>query len=204
MAVKPKIGVIVLAAGGSTRMGSPKQLLPFRGVPLIRFAAETALATRCGPVIVVLGSHAGEIALALTDLNVQLVENPDWEGGMGSSIRAGVMAAVEQECDGVILALADQPLISPEILNGLVEAHVASGKPIVASQYAGTVGVPVLFSRRFFPHLVGLAPSQGCKGLILSWPNESILIPCPEAELDIDTPAQYSAVTDIDTPHHSV
>lgn len=201
MRTKPKTGLIILAAGQSARMGSPKQLLPFRGVPLIRFAARTALATRVGPVIVVLGSHAAEIAPALDGLDVQVVENSDWEAGMGTSIRTGVAAAEAQDCEALILTLADQPFISTEILNRLIESHTASGKPIVASQYAGTVGVPVFFARRFFPQLRGLSPSQGCKGLILSCAGESVLIECPEAEIDIDTPGQYRSIAQAASGH---
>jgi molybdenum cofactor cytidylyltransferase len=180
-------------------MGSPKQLLPFRGRSLIRFAAETALATQCRPVIVVLGSHAAEIAPVLADLDLQVVENRDWEGGMGSSIRAGVQAAGEQGCESVILALADQPFVSSGTLKRLIDAYEESAKPVVASQYAGTVGVPALFSRRFFSQLCSLGPSQGCKQLILSCPDESLLLACPEAEQDIDTPEDYRSAARLDS-----
>ena len=182
-----------MAAGASSRMGSPKQLLPFGGRPLIRFVAETALSVKCGPVYAVVGAHQKEIVPALADLDVQVVANPEWEGGMGTSIRAGVEAADHDGCTAVILTLADQPFVSAAILARLVEAHQAEGKPVVASSYARTVGVPVLFTREYFSALRGLAPAQGCKQLILSCGEEALLIGCPEAERDIDTPADYVA-----------
>ncbi len=189
-----KYGVVILAAGASTRMGTPKQLLDYQGQPLLRHAAEVALATSCQRVIVVLGCRSQQLREALRGLPVTIVENPDWEGGMGTSIRAGVAIAEQEKLDGVILGLADQPLITPQILDTLIQTHVASGHAIVTSQYAGTVGVPVFFSREYFPHLLGLEPSQGCKGVILKHTQHAMRLDCPEAEMDVDTPEDYSRV----------
>jgi molybdenum cofactor cytidylyltransferase len=172
-------------------MGRPKQLLEFDGKPLIRHAAEVALASKCHPIVVVLGSQAHEIRAVLADLNVVIRHNPRWTEGMGTSIQAGVETLTESDIDGLVLALADQPKITPQVLNGLIAIHWATGQPIVASQYANTVGVPVYFSREFFPHLLALKSEQGCKGLILSHADKTIRLECPEAEADIDTPGDY-------------
>jgi molybdenum cofactor cytidylyltransferase len=188
------IALVLLAAGGSTRMGSPKQLLTYQGRPLIRHAVETAIASGCDPVMVVLGSHVQEIRAVLDGLDVVVVENTEWEKGMGTSIRAGISGAEIMGCDGAILALADQPLVTPEILKHLVEEHEETGRPIIASEYAGTVGVPAFFAREYFPHLTGLLPSEGCKAVILAHLEQSIRISCPEAETDLDTPGDYQAV----------
>lgn len=196
-ATSPKFGIVILAAGASTRMGEPKQLLEYRGKPLLRHAAEVALEA-CEQVIVVLGSHAAELRPALAGLPITIAENPDWEGGMGSSIRTGIAAATD--LDGVILTLADQPLITSEFFDSLVQAHLESDQPIVTSQYAGTVGVPVFFSREYFPHLLALEPSQGCKGVILKHTDHALRLDCPEAEMDIDTPEDYSRVQPVLTP----
>jgi molybdenum cofactor cytidylyltransferase len=187
--------LIVLAAGASSRMGSPKQLLLFHGKPLVRHAAETALATACHPVIVVVGSHAPEVRAALDRLDVVIVENPAWESGVGSSIRAGVEEAETSNCSGAILALADQPFVTAEILDGLRAKHESSLTPIVASEYAGTVGVPAYFSRIYFPHLRGFKPSEGCKRLILAEARSVFRMPCPEAEIDIDTAEDYRTLS---------
>ena len=189
------IALVLLAAGGSTRMGSPKQLLDYKGRPLIRHAVETAIASGCDPVMVVLGSHVDEIRRALDGLDIVVVENSDWEQGMGTSIRAGISGAEIMGCDGAILALADQPLITAEILKRLVEEHEETGRPIIASEYAGTVGVPAFFTREFFPKLTSLLPSEGCKAVILANLEQSIRINCPEAETDLDTPSDYQAAS---------
>jgi molybdenum cofactor cytidylyltransferase len=186
-----RTGLVLLAAGSSSRMGTPKQLLDFDGKPLIRHAAEVALASGCNPVVVVLGSRSPEIRTAIADLDLVIKDNPDWQQGMGTSIHAGVEMLDDQQVDGLILALADQPEITAPALKNLAATHFATGQPIVASQYADTVGVPVYFSREFFPHLLALKPDQGCKALILSNAEKTIRLACPEAEADIDTPEDY-------------
>lgn len=196
-ATTPKYGIVILAAGASTRMGEPKQLLDYQGKPLLRHAAEVALEA-CEQVIVVLGSRAAELRPALVGLPVIIVENPDWEGGMGTSIRTGIAAAAH--LDGVILTLADQPLITAEFYQTLVQSHLETSQPIVTSQYAGTVGVPVFFAREYFPQLLALEPSQGCKGVILKYSDHALRLNCPEAEMDIDTPEDYSRVQPVLTP----
>jgi molybdenum cofactor cytidylyltransferase len=190
----PEFGVVILAAGSSSRMGSPKQLLDYGGKPLLRHAVDVALASMCRNVMVVLGARANELRPALEGLPVNILENPRWEEGMGTSIRTGVEKAQADGLDGVILALADQPLVTPEILDRLVRTHIETGQPIIAAQYAGTVGVPVFFSREFFPNLLALKPGQGCKGVILAHAGNAIHLDCPEAEMDIDTPQDYDRV----------
>jgi len=187
------IALVLLAAGGSTRMGSPKQLLDYQGKPLIRHAVETAIASGCEPILVVLGSKADEIRKALDGLDVVVVENTEWEEGVGTSIRAGISGAEIMGCEGAILALADQPLVTAEILRKLVEEREETGRGIIASEYAGTVGVPAFFAREYFPKLTSLLPTEGCKAVILANLEQSIRISCPEAETDIDTPGDYEA-----------
>ena len=190
-----QFGMVILAAGNSSRMGSPKQLLDYGGKPLLRHAADVALRSLCwGNVIVVLGSRAEELRPALANLPVTILENRRWEEGMGTSIHTGVEHAQASGLDGVILALADQPLVTPDSLDRLIHTHLETGQPIVAAQYAGTVGVPVFFSREFFPKLLALKPQQGCKGVILAHPEHAFHLDCPEAEIDIDTPQDYSSL----------
>lgn len=172
-------------------MGTPKQLLEFRGKPLVRHAAETGLGSVCRPVVVVLGHAAATIRPALAGATVEIAENPNWQEGVAGSIRAGVEAVTRHDVDGLVLTLADQPLVTAAMFDRLVDTHRAERCPIVASEYCGTVGVPVFFSREFFPHLLALEANQGCKGVILMHRDQARMIPCPEAGVDIDTPADY-------------
>ena len=186
--------VIVLAAGEGSRMrqsGVPKQLLDIAGQPLIRRVAENALASACHPVVVVVGAHAAAIRQALSGCAVQIVENPRWQEGMGTSIQAG-LSALPPAVDCAILTLGDQPLITASLLDQLIRLHADTGKPIVTAEYAGTVGVPVLFARQYFPALMSLEPDKGCKGVILKNRANAATMACPEAEADIDTPEDYT------------
>lgn len=186
--------LILLAAGSSSRMGSPKQLLPYRGRPLLRHAVETALEAGLSPVIVVLGARAEEIQPALAGLDgVEVVVNPDWSQGMGTSIQTG-LAALGSRASGAVLALADQPLVTPQTLRRLVDFHRENGHGIVAASYSGTVGVPVFFARSAFPALMALSPDQGCKGVILAHGSSAAHIDCPEAAVDVDTAEDYAAL----------
>lgn len=188
------IGILLLAAGESTRMGTPKQLLDFHGQPLVRHAALTALASQCGPVAVVLGAAADKIRPALAELNVIVTVNPHWSGGMGTSIQAGLRALADHSLDAVILSLADQPLLTPETYRRLQRGYEATGRTVVTSEYADTVGVPVLFSREHFAELMALEPDRGCKGVIQRHIESAQRIPCPEAEADLDTPSDYQRI----------
>jgi molybdenum cofactor cytidylyltransferase len=176
-------------------MGAPKQLLDFHGKPLLRHAAECALAAGCDPVIVVLGAAEEQIRPALAGLPVEIATNERWLEGMGASIQAGLRALGDREVSGTILALSDQPFVTPAFLGELVVKHRETGKRIVAASYSGTAGVPVFFARDAFPLLMALKPDQGCKGVILGHPADALLVDCPEAAVDIDTPEDYARAT---------
>jgi molybdenum cofactor cytidylyltransferase len=191
----PKIGVIILAAGQSSRMGAQKQLLDFGGRPLIQHAAEVALASQCRPVVVVLGSSASRIAMVLEGLPVGIAVNTRWSEGMGTSIQTGLAALAGNDLDGVVLTLADQPLVTAEHLDGLIAKQAATGCSVVAAEYAGTVGIPVLFMSPMFSQLRALPPDQGCKAVILAHNASGAFMACPEAASDIDTPEDLAAIS---------
>lgn len=177
-------------------MGEPKQLLPIGGIPMVRRATVAALASLCRPVVVVVGANADAVTAALEGLPVSIAINPAWASGMGTSIQAGIRSLPES-VDGAVLALADQPLITSDIYDDLVRLASEAGRPIVASRYAGTVGVPVLFSRAYFPNLLALAPSQGCKGVIQANLANALLVDCPDAEVDVDTRESYEQLAQV-------
>lgn len=187
-------GVILLAAGASTRMGRPKQLLPMYGDrPLLRHVAEYALAGPVSPVIVVLGANASEIAPSLTGLAVQIVKNAAWAEGMGSSLRCGIesLLATAPDTQNVIVALADQPDLPAGHLAKLLEAQRTTGRSIVASECDGVRGPPVLFTALHFPALRALQGDAGARTLLREHAGEVATVPLASAR-DIDTPSDYA------------
>jgi len=188
-------GVIVLAAGGSSRMGSPKQLLPYRGKTLLRRAAETAVASLCDRVVVVIGNQAREMRGELGDLAVSIVENPNWQSGISSSIRVGLDELLKDDLNGVVVMLCDQPFVTPDVLNDLVDTHLQTGRPIVASSYETSCGVPAFFTRELFPELISLTGDQGARRIILNHPELVATVAFPHGALDVDTPHAYAALT---------
>ncbi|GAB3824099.1 nucleotidyltransferase family protein [Hymenobacter jeollabukensis] len=188
----PPIPAVLLAAGASTRMGQPKQLLPYQGRTLLRRAAETALAAGCAPVIIVTGALHQELVAEVADLPVQLVHNAVWEAGLGTSIGVGVQAVEEAapEAAAVLIMLTDQPLVTPELLRELLKEWQQSGLP-VATGYASSVGVPAVFGRLVWPQLLALPAAAGAKLLLQRLGDELAVVPFPAAALDVDTPEQY-------------
>jgi molybdenum cofactor cytidylyltransferase len=187
------IGLLLLAAGASTRMGTPKQLMHYEGQSFLRRAAESANASVCNPVVVVLGANAEEVRGELERLPVLIVENRRWEEGMSSSIRAGLETLVA-ECEGVggvVIMLCDQPFVTVEVINELAETHRKTGKLIVASGYGEACGVPVLFSNELFAELAALEGRQGAKQIIANHPLDVATVCFPEGAVDVDTPQDY-------------
>lgn len=182
------VGGLILAAGASSRMGQPKQLLHFRGVSLLRHASQTALAGGLNPVVAVVGAHADPLRRELDGLPIRVVTNERWAGGIGTSIRAGV-AALATEIDALLILLADQPLVTPDLLSRLVNEQRASGAAIVATAYHGTRGVPAVFARSLFRALGELPDASGAKLLIDQGGAAVREIAFPDAAFDVDTPA---------------
>ncbi len=192
-----KAACILLAAGGSTRLGSPKQLLAYGGRTLLRRAVEAALSTVCRPVVVVLGSGAETLRAELAGLDVRTVENPAWERGMGGSVRLGIAALEDAaQIDAVLLTLCDQPLIGPDALERLLAAW-RDGQPcsLAAAAYDGTLGVPAVFGREHFAELAALPDASGAKPVLQRHARRIIAVPMPEAGIDIDTREQYERLS---------
>ena len=189
-----RVGVVLLAAGGSSRLGRPKQLLMHEGKTLVRRAAEAAVAAKCGPVVVVLGAQAETVTAELTGLPARTVRNTDWSAGMGSSLRVGLKALDSEEgvgaapaVDAALVMLCDQLRVDVGHLRALVEAFTRTRASIVASGYEGTRGVPALFSRALFPELEALAPDQGARGVIARDPSRVAEVALAGGGEDVDT-----------------
>lgn len=190
-AVHERSAGIILAAGGSSRMGRPKQLLPWHGEPLVRHVATIALSSGLSPVIVVSGASHEQISQALEDLPVSIIENPDWPSGQSSSVRAGV-AALPAESGSALFLLADQPQVPPSLIQALLALHRETLAPVVAPRVGGQRANPVLFDRLTFADLMEIQGDVGGRALFwrypvtwLEWPDENLLV-------DIDTEEDYS------------
>jgi molybdenum cofactor cytidylyltransferase len=186
-----RIAAVVLAAGRSTRMGGPNKLLAeIAHRPLVRIAAEAALASRAKPVIVVAGHQRSEVEKVLAGLPVEVVHNPDFADGLGTSVRAGI-AAVPAEVDGAIVLLGDMPQVDARLIDRLIGAFDPDrGALVVVPTFEGKRGNPVLWSRRFFPDLMTIDGDVGARHLIGHYGEAVAEVPVEgkAALVDVDTP----------------
>lgn len=179
-------GIVILAAGSSSRLGQPKQLLPWRGMPLIRHMARIAIDANLGSVSVVLGAVIDPCREALENLDLTLVENENWQSGMGGSIAAGVQPLIPLHPENIIICLCDQPLVTSLDLENLAKLAKTSGSRIVASHNGKAFTPPMLFSKELFSELVSLTGSTGARELI-NREKSVARLDLPHAGLDIDT-----------------
>jgi molybdenum cofactor cytidylyltransferase len=181
------IHCIVLAAGGSKRFGSPKQLVRVNGKSLLQAAIGQATDSLGAAVTVVLGAHASEIVEALLPNSAGVLINRHWQEGIASSIRAGVNS-LPGVCNGVMLALADQPLVGSQIFQRLIAAWRRLPRQIIASQFASTTGLPAIFPCWCFADLSGLRGDQNAQVVIRRYADHVVRLAHPEAQLDINYP----------------
>jgi len=187
------VPAILLAAGASTRLGQPKQLLRLPGLAgetLLDHAIALGRAAGAAPIFVVLGAHAEEIHLECELLDCILVRNEAWHEGMASSLRAGISAVLENApaASGVMVLVCDQPGLSAEHLRRLLDAQESDPDSIAASRYAGRTGVPAIFPRALFPSLLELQGDQGARTM-LQQPGAAIHpVDFPAGEFDLDSP----------------
>ena len=189
---EPEVAAIVLAAGASLRFGRPKQLLPWGEKTLLQHVVDAVLASSIRQVIVVLGYQAGEIEASLGDRPVEVVVNDAWEEGLASSVRAG-LRAIGPQAEAALFLLADQPSITPQLINELIRRHRQSRKPIVAPFHRGRRGNPVLFARSLFPELMALKGDQGGRAVIGRHQAEveRVEVDSEGFFVDTDTPEDY-------------
>lgn len=185
---------IILAAGSSSRMGSPKQLLKWHNRPLLAHAIANTREIFHDRVIVVLGAHAELIQTSIDLGDATSIVNSQWQEGMASSIRAGIKALPASAAAALIM-LCDQPLINAEHIQNLLSGWQHAPTHIVVSEYHQSVGVPVVFPAEFFTDLLALRGDQGAKPLILEFKDSLLKIPLSEAELDIDRPEDFELLT---------
>lgn len=184
------IAAIILAAGPSTRLGRPKQLLPLGGGTLLSHAIDCAAGGGCDPVLVVVGAHAEEVAPEAERRSAKIVRCSAWRQGLSASIRAGVegLGVHAPEARAAMLLLCDQPRLTPWIVGRLVREYDAQAGRIVACEYGGAPGVPAIFDRSRFEELCHLHGSGGAKSLLLSHAASLVRVAWAEGAVDIDRP----------------
>jgi len=187
------IGLVLLAAGASRRLGQPKQLLPFRGRPLLRHLCEAVAATTLfDPFVVVLGASAARVRREAGPLPAKIVVNKNWRQGMGSSIHCGVRPC--RSCEALVIMLCDQPFVTGPLLRRLVAVYLRNPAAIVCCRYDKTTGPPVLFPSIYFPALRALAPDAGAKSVIVKNIDAVRFVSFRKGAADIDTPADWRQI----------
>jgi molybdenum cofactor cytidylyltransferase len=195
------IAGVLLAAGRSQRMGQPKLLLPWRGMPLIRYVVQQMLDTQLDELIVVIGHRADHVIAALEGLAVRIVLNTDFLDGQSTSLRAGI-AAVHSEASAVVVLLADQPLLQPQTVDALIERYRQEQSLIIVPRCEGRRGNPVLFDRRLFPDLLAITGDQGARNVIKVYEQQIDWLNTTDGGtlLDIDTPQMYEQLVERSEP----
>jgi molybdenum cofactor cytidylyltransferase len=185
------VAAIIVAAGSSSRLGQPKQLVLIDGEPLLQRAVRCAPEAGAAPVFAVLGAHRELIEKAVDFGAATVVVNDDWEEGLASSIRAGVKAVQDDAptAEGILLMTCDQPKVSTIHLHRLIQMSYAQSDPTaIASTYGGTRGIPAIFPRQAFRELLALRGDKGARALLAQPPWPVIGVPLEGGEIDIDRP----------------
>jgi CTP:molybdopterin cytidylyltransferase MocA len=182
-------GIIILAAGASSRFGTPKQLTHFNGKTFLQHVIDEAINADPASIVVVTGANTEEVSSSIGGSNVRIIFNKDWTKGMATGIVTGVHAIrqLDKMIERIIIAVCDQPFVSSALFNQLDKVQQESRKPIVASGYANTIGTPVLFTRRYFDNLLNLSGDTGARQLLKEHKEDVITVDFPKGAVDIDT-----------------
>lgn len=190
-------GIVILAAGASVRMKQSKQMLLVRGEPLLTKSARIAVASNADHVVVVISANQEEHQHAILHLPVKTVHHVDSQNGIGSSLKYGLRELLTQapRTDAVIFMVCDQPLLTADHLNKIMDEHQSTHASIVASRYQDTLGVPALFHKQLFPELLNIPDTHGAKAIIQQQNTDVHIIDFPEGSIDLDTPDEYDRFT---------
>ncbi|MBT0608110.1 nucleotidyltransferase family protein [Aequorivita echinoideorum] len=197
-----KIGIIILAAGASKRMKRKKQMLPFKETTLLGNALEIAKMTSASRIICVLGAHFNEILNNHNFENIEVLENKNWEQGLGSSLAVGTefLQKKHHEIDGILIMLADQPFVNSAYLNKLINTFSNMEEGILATNYSDHAGVPAIFPRKFYTDLNKLKGDEGAKSILQKYTDSVKISKYQTDTTDIDTPAAYENAIKQKTP----
>lgn len=189
-------GIVILAAGASTRLGQPKQSLQYHGKTLLNHALNEAINAKADAVVVILGKNADLFKNEIDKEKIHVVINKDWEEGMASSVRLGLdtLLNIKPYMDAVIFMVCDQPYISSSVLNELITTQQKTTKQIVTCNYGESIGPPALFHKKYFHELMELKGDVGARNIIQQNINDMVTILFPEGKIDIDTKEDYEAL----------
>ncbi len=186
-----KIAVVLLAAGSSSRMGQPKQLLKVENDFLLRRSVNIALQSTAQQVVVILGHRAEDLRTLISDLPVTIVVNEHWELGMGNSIKCGITFLKNNSFEAGLFMTCDQPMLQPDHLQKIISSYKKNKPDIVASHYGGSFGIPALFDKNLFDRLLLIDDQQGAKKVIQENSKHLDSIEFAEGAIDLDTPEDY-------------
>jgi molybdenum cofactor cytidylyltransferase len=189
------ISLILLAAGESSRLGTPKQLLMYKGKNLLQHTIDLTQTVGLDTVAV-LGAYSEQILTQIGTLDLKVVENTDWREGLASSVRCGLehVLSLNPDAEAVILLLCDQPLLTAETIRQLLEKYHESGLPIIHCNYGDTTGPPTLFHKSLFHYLMQLKGHEGAKKVVNTFPDKVALVEFPDGKWDIDTAEDYEQI----------
>jgi molybdenum cofactor cytidylyltransferase len=188
------VHVLVLAAGASTRLGQPKQLVQIGGRPALHIAVSNAVAVAGNAVTVVIGANAGDLTYLLSHSPASAIVNRQWEEGIASSIRCG-LSVVPAAADAAMIVLGDQVCVTSDDLKRLLAAWNRQENDIAAATYERHVGVPAIFPRWCFSELAQLRGDEGARKILQRNPERIARVPMTNAGFDLDTPEDLAALT---------
>ena len=193
MDMEIKTGIIILAAGNSSRLGQPKQLLTFNDTTLLKNTIEAASLLPNAIVVVVVGSRHELMIKELDSSKIKISFNENWESGMSSSIVKGMndLLLINPDIEKCIISVCDQPFIIHSVFENLIREYNKTGKGIITSSYAETVGTPALFDKKYFKNLLELKGQEGAKKILAKFQNDSAAVSFERGNIDIDTPEDY-------------
>ncbi|UZR96071.1 nucleotidyltransferase family protein [Chondrinema litorale] len=191
-----RIGAVILAAGGSSRLGFPKQLLELKQKTLVARSCETILETGIENLIVVTGAYEDDIKKSISSYHVKIAHNPDWETGMASSIKKGINELLKSNfnIEAVLICLCDQPFLDTHHIKEVIKSYYKTGKPIIASYYNDLESVPALFNHSLFESLLELKGQEGARKIIRKQPSLVVNVPFSKGVYDVDTPEAWENI----------
>jgi molybdenum cofactor cytidylyltransferase len=185
--------IVILAAGSSSRLGQPKQLLQYKETVLLQRAIDTALQSGVENILVILGAEKDKILKELNTVGITIVFNDQWQEGMASSIRKGIASSLSlfPETDGILFMVCDQPFADAPLLQSILHMQKNNGNPIVACRYGEVTGTPALFHKSVFAELMTLKGDTGARKILLNHRENLGVVNFEEGSADIDTIADY-------------